>query len=181
MNGLYFLNLVSKTDIRTVPDPVAVRGHMADPVPGPGLDQASQPTAKGGRAARAPPRHPPSWLSPAHSPGCSRPPHCRARNDMAVPLNVVIIDNDRGDSPSSYRAHALGAGAQPQGGGRWLASSTVVPGVSWLSYYHSLKSSLFIRAVLSGGRRLQPKQNDKCGVWSFQFLLTTYGTGRSYK
>ena len=117
-----------------------------------------------GTALLTPPRHPPSWLSPAHSPGCSRPPHCRALNDMAVPLNVVIIDNDRGDSPSSYRAHALGAGAQPQGGGRWLASSTVVPGVSWLSYYHSLKSSLFIRAVLSGGRRLQPKQNDKCGV-----------------
>ena len=33
----------------------------------------------------------------------------------AVPwlsLNVTIVDNDRGDSPSSYRARALGAGAQ---------------------------------------------------------------------
>ena len=29
-----------------------------------------------------------------------------------LPLNVVIIDNDRGDSPSSYRARALMAGAQ---------------------------------------------------------------------
>ena len=33
----------------------------------------------------------------------------------AVPwlsLNVTIVDNDRGASPSSYRARALGAGAQ---------------------------------------------------------------------
>jgi hypothetical protein len=29
-----------------------------------------------------------------------------------LPLNVVIIDNDRGDSPSSYRARALRAGAE---------------------------------------------------------------------
>jgi hypothetical protein len=29
-----------------------------------------------------------------------------------LPLNVVIVDNDRGDSPSSYRARALRAGAQ---------------------------------------------------------------------
>jgi len=29
-----------------------------------------------------------------------------------LPLNVAIVDNDRGDSPSSYRARALGAGAQ---------------------------------------------------------------------
>ena len=28
-----------------------------------------------------------------------------------LPLNVVIIDNDRGDSPSSYRVRALRAGA----------------------------------------------------------------------
>jgi hypothetical protein len=27
-----------------------------------------------------------------------------------LPLNVVIVDNDRGDSPSSYRARALRAG-----------------------------------------------------------------------
>ena len=26
-----------------------------------------------------------------------------------LPLNVVIVDNDRGDSPSSYRARALRA------------------------------------------------------------------------
>jgi hypothetical protein len=30
----------------------------------------------------------------------------------ALPLNVAIVDNDRGDSPSSYRARALGPGAQ---------------------------------------------------------------------
>jgi hypothetical protein len=29
-----------------------------------------------------------------------------------LPLNVVIVDNDGGDSPSSYRARALRAGAQ---------------------------------------------------------------------
>ena len=29
-----------------------------------------------------------------------------------LPLNVAIVDNDRGASPSSYRARALGAGAQ---------------------------------------------------------------------
>jgi len=29
-----------------------------------------------------------------------------------LPLNVVIVDNDRGDSPRSYRARALRAGAQ---------------------------------------------------------------------
>ena len=29
-----------------------------------------------------------------------------------LPLNVSIVDNDRGDSPSSYRARALMAGAQ---------------------------------------------------------------------
>jgi len=29
-----------------------------------------------------------------------------------LPLNVVIVVNDRGDSPSSYRARALGVGAQ---------------------------------------------------------------------
>ena len=29
-----------------------------------------------------------------------------------LPLNVVIVDNDRGDSLSSYRARALRAGAQ---------------------------------------------------------------------
>ena len=28
-----------------------------------------------------------------------------------LPLNVVIVDNDRGDSPSSYRARVLRAGA----------------------------------------------------------------------
>ena len=49
MNGLYFLNLVSKTDIRTVPDPVAVRGWRIQSLDL-RLDQASQPTAKGGRA-----------------------------------------------------------------------------------------------------------------------------------
>ena len=39
---------------------------VPDPVHGSSLDQATRP--KG-----APHRHPPSWLSPAHSPGCSRP------------------------------------------------------------------------------------------------------------
>ena len=29
-----------------------------------------------------------------------------------LPLNVVIVDNDRGDSPSSYRARVRRAGAQ---------------------------------------------------------------------
>jgi hypothetical protein len=29
-----------------------------------------------------------------------------------LPLNVVIVDNDRGDSPSSYRARVLRTGAQ---------------------------------------------------------------------
>jgi hypothetical protein len=38
--------------------------------------------------------------------------HCRARTMTRLPLNVVIVDNDRGDSPSSYRARALRGGAQ---------------------------------------------------------------------
>ena len=29
-----------------------------------------------------------------------------------LPLNVAVVDNDRGASPNSYRARALGAGAQ---------------------------------------------------------------------
>eukprot|EP00964_Phaeocystis_antarctica_P064179 scaffold38585_cov21-Phaeocystis_antarctica.AAC.1 len=35
-----------------------------------------------------------------------------------LPLNVAVVDNDRGASPNSYRARALGAGAQqvPPGG-----------------------------------------------------------------
>ena len=38
---------------------------------------------------------------------------CRARNDMAATqVNVVIVDNDRGDSPSSDRTRALRADAQ---------------------------------------------------------------------
>ena len=155
---------------------MAVRGWRIQS--GPGLDQASQPTAKGGRAPHpATHHHGYRQRTPqaAHGHRTAAPSMTwLCHSTVNVVPDVVIIDNDRGDSPSSYRAHALGAGAQPQGGGRWLASSTVVPGVSWLSYYHSLKSSLFIRAVLSGGRRLQPKQNDKCGVWSFQFLLTTF-------
>jgi hypothetical protein len=39
---------------------------VPDPVCGSSLDQATRP--KG-----APHRHPPSWLSPLHSPGCSWP------------------------------------------------------------------------------------------------------------
>ena len=39
---------------------------VPDPVHGSSLDQAT-------RLRGAPHRHPPSWLSPAHSPGCSRP------------------------------------------------------------------------------------------------------------
>ena len=41
--------------------------------------------------------------------------HCRAYAAPAMtwlPLNVVIVNNDRGDSPSLYRARALRAGAQ---------------------------------------------------------------------
>ena len=45
------------------------------PVHGSSLDQAT-------RRRGASHRHPPSWLSPVHSPGC--PGHCRARNDMAA-------------------------------------------------------------------------------------------------
>ena len=36
----------------------------------------------------------------------------RARNAMAATQRVVMVDNNRGDSSSSYRARALGAGAQ---------------------------------------------------------------------
>ena len=37
--------------------------------------------------------------------------HCRKPMTW-LPLNVVIVDYNRGDSPSSYRARALGAGVQ---------------------------------------------------------------------
>ena len=48
---------------------------------------------------------------------CRRTPqaahgHYLARKDMAAALNVTIVANDRGDSPSSYRARALGPGNQ---------------------------------------------------------------------
>jgi len=54
-----------------------------------------------------------------------------------LPLNVAIVDNDRGDSPSSYRARALRAGAQErcpeippehmQGGSRFARDVLVEP------------------------------------------------------
>jgi len=44
-------------------------------------------------------------IAKLHSPGCSWP---LPRAPMTwLPLNVAIIDNDRGDSPSSYIARAL--------------------------------------------------------------------------
>jgi hypothetical protein len=77
------------------------------PVRGSSLDQATRPR---GASHRDPP---PSWLSPAHSPGCSRPLP-RARIDMAATQDNVAMyrRQRRGDSPSSYRARALRAGAQ---------------------------------------------------------------------
>ena len=64
-------------------------------------------TAKGG--VLPPPTI--SWLSSAHShPGLLT---ATAAPEMTwLPLNVVVVDNDRGASPNSYRARALGAGAQ---------------------------------------------------------------------
>ena len=50
-------------DRKSCPEP---NKTVPDPVHGSSLDQATRPRG-------APHRHPPSWLSPAHSPGCSRP------------------------------------------------------------------------------------------------------------
>jgi hypothetical protein len=81
---------------KTVPDPVC-----GSSVSGPSH------AAKGG----APP--PPTIM--AMNRHCTLPRLLMAATAPAMtrlPLNVVIVDNDRGDSPSSYRARALRAGAQ---------------------------------------------------------------------
>ena len=80
--------------IKTVPDPV--RGSSLD-------HEATRP--RGG----APP--PPTIMAIATA--LPRLLMAAAAPAMAwLPLNVVIVDNDRGDSSSSYRARALRAGAQ---------------------------------------------------------------------
>ena len=76
---------------------------MPDPLRGSSLDQATRP--EGG----APP--PPTIM--AITTALPRLLKATAAPAMTwLPLNVVIVDNDRGDSPSSYRARALGAGVQ---------------------------------------------------------------------
>jgi hypothetical protein len=80
---------------------------VPDPVHGSSLDQKLGPShaAKGG----APP--PPTIMAIATA--LPRLLMAAAAPAMTwLPLNVVIIDNDRGDSPSSYRARAHRAGAQ---------------------------------------------------------------------
>jgi len=77
---------------------------VPDPVHGSSLDQATRP--RGGPTATHHYGYRHSTPQAAHG-------RCRARNDMAATqVNVVIVDNDRGDSPSSDRAHALRADAQ---------------------------------------------------------------------
>jgi len=73
---------------------------VPDPVHGSSLDQATRPRG-------SPHHHGYRQLTPQAAHGRSR-----ARNDMAATQRVAIVDNDRGDSPSSYRARALRAGAQ---------------------------------------------------------------------
>ena len=70
--------------IKTVPDPV--RGSS--------LDQATRPRG-------APHRHPPSVAIASALPRLLTATAAPAM--IWLPLNVVIVDNDRGDSPSSYR------------------------------------------------------------------------------
>ena len=78
---------------------------MADPVwtwSGPSIAANCQ-----GGPRRARPTPPPTIMAIASALPrlLTGPPHCRARNDMAVPLNVVITsDNDRGDSPRAHIA-----------------------------------------------------------------------------
>jgi len=74
---------------------------VPDPVRGSSVDQATRP--RGG----APP--PPTIMAIATA--LPRLLMAAAAPAMTwLPFNVVIVDNDRGDSPSSYRARALRAG-----------------------------------------------------------------------
>jgi len=76
-----------------------------DPVRGSSLDQATRP---GG----APHRHSPSWhrhCTPQAAHG-----HTAAPAMTWLPLNVVTVDNDRGDSPSSCRARVLIRAGAPE-------------------------------------------------------------------
>ena len=67
--------------------------------------------AKGG--APPPPTIMAIGLSPLHSSTPQAAQMAAAAPAMTwLPLNVAIVDNDRGDIPSSYRARALRAGAQ---------------------------------------------------------------------
>ena len=79
---------------------------VPDPVHGSSLDQATRP--RGASHRHVTHHHGYRQRTPQAAHG-----HCvRAAPAMTwLPLNVAIIDNDRGDSPSSYRAHALRAGA----------------------------------------------------------------------
>ena len=85
---------------KTVPNPV--RGSSLD------HKQRGQGRAKGG----APP--PPTIMATATQPLVPRLLMAAAAPAMTwLPLNVAIVDNDSGgDSPSSYRARVLRAGAQ---------------------------------------------------------------------
>jgi hypothetical protein len=79
--------------IKTVPDPV--RGSS--------LDQATRP--------RGAPHAPPPTIM-AIATALPRLLMAAAAPAMTwLPLNVAIVDNDRGDSPSPYRARVLRAGA----------------------------------------------------------------------
>jgi hypothetical protein len=78
---------------------------VPDPVHGSGLDQATRPSEGGRPTAR------PTIMAIASA--LPRLLMAAAAPAMTwLPLNVAIVDNDRGDIPSSYRARALRAGAQ---------------------------------------------------------------------
>ena len=47
-----------------------------------------------------------------------------------LPLNVAVVDNDRGASPNSYRAHALRAGAQQSGASSYRLDTCKVAAVA---------------------------------------------------
>ena len=92
-----------------------------------------------GQGGRAPHRHPPSWLSPLHSPGCSWP---LPRPAMTwLPLNVVIVDNDRGVTARAHIARGcLGLVLQSclrvplecmQGGSHWPGPAVEPERAQW--------------------------------------------------
>ena len=84
----------SPEPIKTVPDPVHADG---DPV------WTTSNAAKRGRPIAT---HPLMWLSPAHSLPTLLTATAAPAMTSWLPLKVVIVDNDRGDSPRELMSRA---------------------------------------------------------------------------